>query len=33
VGQGRVPPAELNRFDEVISRVKDILKDINRKKA
>lgn len=33
VGQGRVPPAELNRFGEVVSKVKVILEDIYRKKA
>jgi alanyl-tRNA synthetase len=33
VGQGRVPPAELNRFGEVVSKVKAILEDIYRKKA
>jgi alanyl-tRNA synthetase len=33
VGQGRVPVSELNRFTELISKVKAILENINRKKA
>ena len=33
VGQGRVPPTELNRFGDAVSKVRTILEDIYRKKA
>lgn len=33
VGQGRVPPAELDRLGEAVSKVKALLEDIYRKKA